>query len=178
MSWQLDRPLLLRAAGLLLGGAVAGLGINAVRSTGVALTNFRPPTACAATADNEPPLIEMDPPAASSLCGRPNVIFADTRPAARFAEGHVAEALHLPCNATASGAEGALDKLAHAHTIIVYGESSDDSREVADTLRRRGVKGDLRVLRGGFGAWEREGLPCASGPCRECAVAGAKESHP
>jgi rhodanese-related sulfurtransferase len=178
MSWQLDRPLLLRAAGLLLGGAVAGLGINAARPTGVHLTRWSPPTTCSSAAEHDSPLIEMDPPSASSLCGRSNVIFADTRPAIRFAEGHVADAVHLPCNATASGVESTLDKLARAETIIVYGESSDDSREVAETLRRRGVKGDLRVLRGGFAAWEREGLACVSGPCRECAVAGAKEPHP
>jgi rhodanese-related sulfurtransferase len=178
MSWKPDRPLLLRAVGLLLGGALAGLGIDVARPGGVLRNSFSPPTACSAAADHEPPLIEMDPPSASSLCGRPNVVFADTRSAARFAEGHVADAVHLPCDATANGAEGALSKLDRAQTIIVYGESSDDSREVAETLRRRGLKGDLRVLQGGFAAWEREGLACASGPCRECAVAGAKEPHP
>jgi rhodanese-related sulfurtransferase len=92
------------------------------------------------------------------------VIFADTRPAARFEEGHVADAIHLPCDATALGAQAAIARLSHATTVIVYGDSSDDGRAVAETLRLRGLRGDLRVLRGGFAAWEREGLACASGP--------------
>ena len=56
--------------------------------------------------------------------------------------------------------------------MIVYGDSSDDGRAVAETLRRRGLHGDLRVLRGGFAAWEREGLACASGPCQDCPPRG------
>lgn len=177
-SWKPDQPLLLRAAGLLLGGALAGFGFNAARPAGVSVTAFTPPTTCATPAEPEAPIIEMTPHEASSLCGRPNVIFADTRPAARFAEGHVVDAIHLPCDATASGAELALHKLDHAQTIIVYGDSSDDGRAVAETLRHRGLRGDLRVLRGGFAAWEQEGLACASGSCRDCTVAGTKERHP
>jgi hypothetical protein len=48
---------------------------------------------------------------------------------------------------------------------------------VAESLRRRGLHGDLRVLRGGFAAWEREGLACASGPCKDCTVAGSSKEH-
>jgi rhodanese-related sulfurtransferase len=120
----------------------------------------------------------MDPREASFLCGRPGVIFADTRPAARFEEGHVADAVHLPCDATALGAEPAIARLSHAQTVIVYGDSSDDGHSVAQTLRRRGLKADLRVLRGGFAAWEGAGLACASGPCKDCTIAGSKEASP
>jgi rhodanese-related sulfurtransferase len=158
-----DRPLLLRAAGLLLGGAAAGFGFNAARPAGVAVRGFEAPTACTAGATAEARVIEMDPREASTLCGRAGVVFADTRPAPRFEEGHVADAVHLPCDAAASGVEIALATVGKAQTIIVYGESSDDGRNVAETLRRRGYPGDVRVLRGGFAAWEREGLACASG---------------
>jgi rhodanese-related sulfurtransferase len=106
------------------------------------------------------------------------VIFADTRAAARFEEGHVANAVHLPCDATEAGAQVAIGRLSHAGTVIVYGDSSDDGRAVAETLRRRGLHGDLRVLRGGFAAWEREGLACASGPGQERSVAGSREPSP
>ncbi len=172
----LDRPLILRAAALLVGGSAVGLGANAARPSGVPLFAFDPPTTCsAAAAAEQPSLIEMEPREASFLCGRAGVVFADTRPAHRFEEGHVADAVHLPCDATARGAEAALTRLDHAGTVIVYGESSDDGREVAETLRRRGLKGDLRVLRGGFAAWELAGLACASGPCKDCTLAGSKE---
>jgi rhodanese-related sulfurtransferase len=66
-----------------------------------------------------------------------------------------------------------LGRLEAARTVIVYGDSSDDGRAVAETLRRLGLRGELRVLRGGFAAWEREGLACASGPCKDCPIAGS-----
>lgn len=178
MSFRLDRPSILRASALLLGGGALGLAGNAVRATGVAIATFEPPVTCSAAADAIAPIVEMEPHEATHLCGRAGVIFADTRAAARFAEGHVADAVHLPCDASASGAERALKKLDRAHTIVVYGDSSDDGRAVAETLKRRGLAADLRVIKGGFAAWEQEGLACASGPCRECTLAGSKEHSP
>jgi rhodanese-related sulfurtransferase len=147
----------------------------------VALRSFEAPTTCTAEAGGQAaplPIVELTPREASFLCGRPGVIFADTRAAARFEEGHVADAVHLPCDATELGAEAAITHLARAATVIVYGDSSDDGRAVAETLRRRGLRGDLRVLRGGFAAWEQEGLACASGPCKDCPLAGSTEQRP
>jgi rhodanese-related sulfurtransferase len=180
MSFQLDRPLWARAAVLLLGGGAAGLGVNAVRPGGVALRAFQPPTTCTAeAAAGEAPIVELTPREASFLCGSAGVVFADTRAYARFEEGHVADAVHLPCDATELGAKAAIAHLSHAQTVIVYGDSSDDGRAVAETLRHRGLRCDLRVLRGGFAAWEKEGLACASGPCTDCAsVAGSRERSP
>jgi len=179
MSLRLDRPSIFRASVLVLGGGALGLAGNVARPGGVALRGFEAPTTCTAAADAaEPPsVLEMDPHEASHLCGRDGVIFADTRPAARYAEGHVANAVHLPCDATAAGAEGALKKLDRAATVIVYGDSSDDGMAVAESLRLRGLHGDLRVLRGGFAAWELAGLACASGPCKDCMASGASKEH-
>jgi rhodanese-related sulfurtransferase len=171
-------PLLLRTAALLVGGAVLGLGVNAARPAGVALVGFEPPTACTTTAAADAPVIEMAPIEASHLCGQPGTLFADTRTAERFAAGHVADAIHLPCDTTASGAEIALKGLGHAQTVVVYGESTEAAFEVAATLRRRGLEADIRVLRGGFAAWEQEGLACASGPCPGCAIPHRKEQSP
>ncbi|WP_437669093.1 rhodanese-like domain-containing protein [Sorangium sp. So ce131] len=178
MSRQLDRPLLLRAAALLLGGAALGLGVNAARPAGVALVSFEPPTTCTSAPEQDAPVVQMTPLAASGLCGQPGIVFADTRTAERFAAGHVAGAIHLPCDATASGAEVALKGLGHAQTVVVYGESTEEADEVAATLRRRGLQAEIRVLHGGFAAWEQEGLACASGPCRHCASASSQEATP
>jgi rhodanese-related sulfurtransferase len=186
---RLDRPLILRAAALVLGGGAAGLGANALRPGGVAILSFEPPTTCTAEAGSqgggrprspgrEPAIAEIAPREASFLCGRAGVVFADTRPASTYEEGHVADAIHLPCDATELGAQAAITHLSHAQTVIVYGDSSDDGRAVAETLRRRGLPGDLRVLRGGFAAWEREGLACASGPCKDCPLAGSTDKTP
>ncbi len=178
MFLRLDRPLLVRAAALLLGSGAAGLGANAVRPGGVALLSFDPPTTCSATPVGEAPVLELTPRDASLLCGRAGVVFADTRAAARVEEGHVAGAVYLPCDASERGAEAAIAHLGQAQTVIVYGDSSDDGRAVAETLRRRGLRAELRVLRGGFAAWEREGLACASGPCEDCSIAGSREPPP
>lgn len=173
-----DRPLLLRTASLLAGGVALGLGINAVRPSGVSLFAFEPPTACTTASANKGLISEMTPHDAMHLCGRAGIIFADTRGPDRFAAGHVAGAMHLPCNISANGAEIALKKLGNAQMVILYGESTEEARELADTLRRRGLETEINVLRGGFSAWEQEGLACTSGPCMECSIAGSKEKTP
>jgi rhodanese-related sulfurtransferase len=174
MVRHLDRALLLRTGGLLLAGALAGLGINAGRAAPLALRGFEPQVVCSAGAEEgAPPIAQVSAAAASSMCAHEGVVFADTRSAAEYAEGHVANAIHLPCDASKSGADSAIERLGPARTIIVYGTSTDDGHEVAETLRTRGLRGDLRVLEGGFAAWEKQGLACASGPCHECTVAGS-----
>ena len=177
MLLALDRPVLLRAAVLLLGGGALGLGANLARTGGVALVGFQAPTTCTAEAGGTPlaPVVELTPREASFLCARPGVVFADTRSAQRFQDGHVADAVHLPCDATESGAQSVIGRLSNAELVIVYGDSSDDGRRVAETLRRRGLHADLRVLHGGFGAWESEGLACVSGPSEERSIAGSTE---
>jgi rhodanese-related sulfurtransferase len=178
MSSPFDRALLLRTGLLLFGGSALGLGINAARPSGVSLRSFEPPTACTAAATQDTPVVELAPHEAVHLCGRAGTVFADTRTADQFAAGHVADAVHLPCDLSASGAEAALKELGQAQTVVVYGESTEEAHEVAETLRRRGLEAEVRVLRGGFSAWEQEGLACASGPCRKCMISNPKESTP
>lgn len=194
MSPGLDSPVLLRAACLLAGGAILGLAANAARPAPVALTGFEPQVTCTADAEATEPVGELHAHDASSMCGREGVFFADARSAERFAEGHVAGAIHLPCSASATGADGAIQRLGAARTIVVYGDSTEEARTVAETLRTRvrpGAEGphgaadpagrplqaDIRILKGGFAAWETEGHACASGPCRDCAVAGGAEAR-
>ena len=170
-----DWRLALRSAMLLVGGAALGLSLNSVRSSGVPLFHFQPPLACSASEAADEGVAEISLREAAALCRVGSVVFADTRSAARFAEGHVADAVHLPCDATGNTAANSLRRLRGANTVIVYGETSADGHSVAATLREHGVAGDLRVLAGGFTAWENEGLACASGPCNECSLAGSKE---
>jgi rhodanese-related sulfurtransferase len=170
----LDRPAVLRACALVAVGGGLGILGNALRPGGVALRSFEAPTACTVEVDApaRPPVVELPPREAATLCGREGVVFADTRPDARFEEGHVAGAVHLPCDASESGAQAVIGSLASASLVIVYGDSSDDGRAVAETLQRRGLHADLRVLHGGFGAWEKDGLACASGPSQNRSLAG------
>jgi rhodanese-related sulfurtransferase len=159
---------LVRACVLVLAGAALGVAANAARPGGVKMRAFAAPTQCATGAEAQPGPEVLAPAQATTLCGQPDVVIADTRPAAAFAEGHVAGALHLPCDAGGPTAVDALEHFNHAHTIVVYGASTDDARPVADTLQRRHPGVRVVVLGGGFTAWAQAGLACASGACDEC----------
>lgn len=161
-------PLALRALTLLVVGAVLGLGVNALRPGGVSLRDFSPPVTCAAP---RPATIEVLPPAeALRLCGDPGVAVLDARPSGRFAEGHVAAAVHLPCAARGDEASTVVSRLDGKRTLIVYGDTTHEARPVAEALRRRVGRADVRVvvLDGGFPAWNSAGLACSSGPCPDC----------
>ncbi len=166
--------LALRALVIVATGALAGLGVNAMRPhDGLRIGTFEPPAVCdQAEAAGQP--LEIDPAEVAGLCARTDVVVADARPANRYAEGHVAGAIHLPCDAAGTVAASAMAHLDGQHTIVVYGEDTADAQPVAASLRRRIHRPDLRiaVLRGGFRSWSQGGQACASGPCDDC-----KESH-
>jgi rhodanese-related sulfurtransferase len=168
--------LLGRTICLALAGSALGLAVNAARPDGVRFTTFAPPTTCGAgesavAGAGVAPVEVLPPTAAQSVCGDPQTLVADVRPASEFAEGHVSGAIHLPCASSVSAAAAAVDRLAGHHTLVVYGDGTEDAKLVADELRRRGGRPDLRVvvIEGGFAAWSRAGLACSSGPCLECA---------
>ncbi len=166
-------PLLARAFVILVGGSAAGFLANAVRPSGLSLAGHSTPAVCAAPASGQTLVETLAPAAAVRVCGDRGVLVADSRAAGRFAEGHVANALHLPCAASGGAAQSALALLEDKHTLIVYGDTTDEARPVAEELQRRaqGARAaELRVvvLEGGFPAWSREGLACSSGPCPDC----------
>ena len=161
-----------RALCLLLAGAALGLAVNAARPDGVRFTKFAPPNSCGAEAASSAgaPVGVLRPTDAVALCSDADTLLADVRPPAEFAEGHVTGAIHLPCTSSGTAASAAIDRLAGRHTLIVYGDGTEDARLVAEELRRRAGRADLRILviEGGFAAWNRAGLACSSGPCPEC----------
>ena len=159
-----------RAILLIVAGATLGLASNLLRASGLRFSSFAAPTMCdGVEAETTAPPIA--PEAAATLCGREGIVIADARPAAAYAEGHIASAVHLPCNASGAFADGTIAHFEGARTIIVYGQSTAEAVPVAASLRRRQkatLPVDVRVLEGGFPAWEKAGLACASGPCDEC----------
>jgi len=169
-------PTVIRAIVLVVAGAAIGLAGNAARPHGLRVAAFAPPTECSGNEAGAPTPTLMSPTEASSLCGQPSVVIADTRPATAFAEGHVAGAVHLPCDAGGKTADDALAHFSHAQTIVVYGSSTDEARPVADALARRHPDVKVALLDGGFAAWASAGLACASGPCDECK--NSKASNP
>jgi rhodanese-related sulfurtransferase len=161
--------LLARAVVVVAASAAIGLGVNAMRPGGLRFGSFEAPALCDAAEAAGAPL-ELAPSEVAGMCGRSDVVVADARPDTRFAEGHVAGAIHLPCDATGSVAAEAMAHLDGKTTVIVYGEITDDAQPVAASLRRRNHRAGVRiaVLRGGFQAWSQAGQACASGPCDEC----------
>jgi 3-mercaptopyruvate sulfurtransferase SseA len=144
---------------------------NAVRPDGVALRGFEPPVTCSAAGPAHVAPVEVLPPErAVNLCGDLGVLIADARPPGRFAAGHIVDAVHLPCAASGTQASSVMTQMAGVRTVIVYGDTTGEARAVAEDLRRRVSRPDLRVvvLDGGFPAWSQAGLACASGPCRTC----------
>jgi rhodanese-related sulfurtransferase len=165
--------LLARAGVLLAVGVGVGAVFNAVRTDGLRPSTFAAATTC--TTGALATEIQVLPPAqAVRLCGDPGVVIADVRAADRFAAGHVAGAIHLPCASTGEAATGALAKVGGAHTVVVYGDSTEQARPVAQSLRQRLPGRAARlvvqviVIDGGFPAWDRAGLACSSGPCPDC----------
>jgi rhodanese-related sulfurtransferase len=170
-----------RAICLLAAGSALGFAVNAARPDGVRFTKFEAPNSCGAgraatgVVPGVAPVEVLPPTEAVTLCGDPQTLLADVRPADEFAQGHVTGAIHLPCAASGSAASAAVDLLAGRHTLIVYGDGTDDAKPVAEEMRRRAARPDLRVvvIAGGFPSWSQAGLACSSGPCPEC-TAGHK----
>lgn len=96
------------------------------------------------------------------------LVIGDLRPADRYAAGHIAGAIHLPCE----GQKGlsALRGLSPGTALLLYdadGRSMELSTAAA-TAALRGVA-EVYTLSGGFSAWLRAGLDAESGTCDHCA---------
>lgn len=162
-----------RAALLTVVGGALGAGVNALRPDGLVLATYAAPVVCSTGAAGESEWPEVSLVAqdeAISLCAESDTLIADVRPASAFAEGHVAGAIHLPCSAPEQVASAAQDRLSGKRQLIVYGQDTDDAFPVAEQMRRRLGRADLsiRVLSGGFTAWNAAGLACTSGECPAC----------
>ncbi len=58
----------------------------------------------------------------------------------------------------------------HDTTVILYGRNNPAAARVAHLLLYAGVT-DVRLLDGGFAAWQAGGHPCEAGPARPCVAA-------
>lgn len=158
---------LVRAAVLAAAGSLFGLGANALRRDGVALTSVVAPDAAAELSTCVAPgeLQRVSLEEAQRLYGLPDVRFADVRDERTYAEGHIAGALHLPCRASAPAY---LHHLGAARTVILYGAAAaDDAVWVADALRKTGFA-DVRIMEGRFDDWRSAGGPGEAGSCEAC----------
>ncbi|HEU4532982.1 MAG TPA: rhodanese-like domain-containing protein, partial [Polyangiaceae bacterium] len=130
MRLTFDGPIVARAAALLLGGSLVGFGAHALRPASLSLSAFEPPTACHGPEEGAAPTsIELEE--ASSYCGQADVTFADARTAHHYAEGHIADALHVPCEGPASEAPAVRQRLESSRLVIVYGQTTEEGAVTA-----------------------------------------------
>jgi rhodanese-related sulfurtransferase len=165
------RTTLTRAVLLLSAGAAFGLAANAARGAqglvlGEAVLAGGGTAACGATATalRSGSLSVGD---AAMLRGQPGVAFADTRTPDDYARGHVSGAWHVPCYGSVALAAASLTRMGNTRTVVLYGQDDAEAQLAAQELVRRGF-GDVRVMQGGWPAWQASGLPAESGPCEEC----------
>jgi rhodanese-related sulfurtransferase len=162
-------PLLWRAALIAAAGMSAGWVANRFRHPPLALKAYVPPTECSEASESTTSSV-LSAKAVSALCGRNDVLFADARDEAQFELGHVTGAVHLACTSSRGDVGELLKQVKNKHTLVVYGNSTDEARRVADGLLRQTKRRDLAVivLEGGFAAWRDTGLACSSGACENC----------
>jgi rhodanese-related sulfurtransferase len=145
---------------------MAAFGYNAVRKDGIPVWNYEPAAACSGAVPTRTEVGVVSPESLAEECGNGDIVVADARSAERFAMGHIAGAVHLPCSASDDAARVVDSLLNGKQDLVVYGESEAEARPVAEALARRDEpRIRVRVLRGGFQGWASQGLACASGGC-------------
>jgi rhodanese-related sulfurtransferase len=87
-------------------------------------------------------------------------VFIDARRASFFGEGRVPRALNVPASETSKTLPAEILALARERTLVVYCEGGDcqSSLLMAKRLHGEGFK-DIRVMTGGWSAWQAAGLP-------------------
>jgi rhodanese-related sulfurtransferase len=170
--------LLGRTLVLALLGVVSGLIVNMLRPDAVDWRVAIASATCNAVQLSVP--VEIVPiDRAAALCASSGVLIADARDAERFSQGHIAGAVHLPCSTPGALLDTVPRLLASVDLVLVYADTTDAARPVAEGLRQRNATAGLRVavLEGGFEAWARAGQACLSGPCPRCQDAEVGTSH-
>lgn len=171
-------PIAVRAFIICLVASAAGWGVNRLRPQPIPLHEYAAPTECS-EASESPTSSVMSAQAVSALCGRDDVLFADARDEHAFEEGHVTGSVHLACTSSRGDVGQLLAQLGAKRTLVVYGNTTEEARQVADAILRHTKRRDLTVivLDGGFGAWRDSGLACSSGACDTCASSSG-HAHP
>jgi len=168
----------LRAVVISVVSVASGWYLNQLRPHPLALQKYAAPTECA-EASLAPSSSVLSAQAVSSLCGRDDVLFADARDEVQYEQGHVTGAVHLACTSSRGDVGQLLGQLGGKRTLVVYGKSTDEARQVADGILRQTKRRDLGVivLDGGFAAWRDTGLACSSGACENC-ESSSGNAHP
>jgi rhodanese-related sulfurtransferase len=153
---------LIKEAALILSLAVAvALIVNALRARGLDVLGPGPPAA-GADAGVDPREISLEE--AALRHAERSAVFADARPAADYAAGHIQDALSLPDQDFDSWVEKFIAATDPETVIIAYCEGAQclSSRSLAEKLIDLGYV-NTRVLVDGWGRWQAGRLPVETG---------------
>lgn len=145
----------LQCLGILILGAMLGLGINAVSSRGIPLW----PPKVRANSVGTPISVTQ----AYQQWKLGTAVFLDAREPADYAAGHIANALNLPAQSFSSHFGAIAPMLTPASELIVYcdGIECELSHRVAGELRRLGYT-NLQLVLNGWSQWSSSGFPRSS----------------
>lgn len=161
--------IMVRAAILGLLGIGLGLAINAVHPHGIAFRRYEPAALCSGSTSPQEIRV-LQPQQAAKLCGDSRTLVADVRDGAAFTEGHVAQAVHIPCSGSRADIEAVRTRLVGKEALVVYGHTEEQATKVAHDLAAEIGRPELSiaVIAGGWKAWFDAELACTSGPCDDC----------
>ncbi len=138
---------------------VLALVVNAIRPDGLPLVQAGSGAVQLDAGSEEIPIKD-----AAMLFISQRAVFLDARSPLEFDEGHIQGALSAPVEDFEVLFDELKPALAGKEAVITYcdGERCPLSHELAEQLRSRGVR-NVWVLRNGWGLWQKENLPVASG---------------
>lgn len=96
---------------------------------------------------------------AVQLINRRDALVVDVRDGGEFAQGHIANAKHIPLNELADRSSRDLEKYKNRPIVIADGTGSRAGSAVK-LLEKAGFA-EVVALRGGYGAWQQASLPLA-----------------
>ncbi|MDH7499237.1 MAG: rhodanese-like domain-containing protein [candidate division NC10 bacterium] len=134
-----------------------GLGFNFLRPSPLPLI---PPFL------SDPPSPQIDVREALEASRRKEVLFFDSRLHSRYKKGHLPRAMNLPPKDFKSLYPLLHPLLPPDALIMIYGEGwgRPTEKELAYLFSKAGVPRErIRILKGGFRAWEEGGYPVAGG---------------
>lgn len=143
-------------AGLLLLSGLLAAGANVLRPSPLPWVRDLTPVRQVVIPSEDRISVQMAMP----LLDRPDVLFVDARPAADYAERHIAGARSLPYDPFGSDLDKAIGALPTDRVLVIYcsADGCPLSEELAKTLTMNGFK-NVKVLLGGIEAWAAEAGP-------------------
>ncbi|HUT04147.1 MAG TPA: rhodanese-like domain-containing protein [bacterium] len=154
------KRLIVRSVLLVVLGSAVGLVVNAVRTRGVDLFSYQPPSkqTIANSGRQTDAISQIDLMTALRLQKTPGVVFVDARPKVEFETGHIPGAINIPAKTFEDVAPGLKESLVKADKVVTYCSDveCDEALEVAEMLHDL-LNRPILVFTGGMREYQNKG---------------------